>query len=123
MKALAALVAVALVAVNGEELVRPQVTKNCALVNYFFCLFVQVTDNIKKQFVDAHNKYRGLVKDPFPKEMPAVVWDDIVAYKAQSYADGCVQSHSSSSYRQYNVNINNFFFTFSIIFFIRTGQR
>ena len=77
---------------------------------------MQVTDEIKKQFVDAHNKYRGLVKDPFPKEMPAVVWDDFIAYKAQSYADGCVQSHSSDDYRQYNVNNNHFFFTFSIIF-------
>ena len=38
MKALAALVAVALVAVNGEELVRPQTTKKLCFSIFFVCL-------------------------------------------------------------------------------------
>ena len=107
MKALAALVAaaVALVAVNSEELVKPHSPEQSFNL-FFLCVCVQVTEEIKKQFVDSHNKYRGLVKDPFAKEMPAVVWDDFVAYKAQSYADACVQQHSSKDYRQYNVNNN-----------------
>ena len=104
MKFAAAILAYAFISANAEDLV-PSIhtTLTTAKPKTIYFLLTQMTDEIKKEFVDAHNKYRSLVENPFPKEMPALVWDDYVAFKAQDWANGCLQDHSPHSYRQYDV--------------------
>lgn len=102
-KIIVAILAYACAIANSEELVKI-LSFMYILLSLIYSSKMQVTDEIKKRFVDAHNLYRGMVSSPFAKEMPAVVWDDFIGAKAQAFAEYCPTYHSSVSYRQYNVN-------------------
>ena len=73
-------------------------------------LFVYVSpkltsDEERQSFVIAHNKYRGIVSNPYAKSMPAVVWDSFLEGEVQAYTDKCIWGHDSS--RKYSVNSNH----------------
>ena len=59
---------------------------------------------MRLELLIAHNKYRGLVNNPYPQSMPAVVWDDYLEKETQKYTDKCVFKHSTSEERAYSVN-------------------
>jgi len=57
-----------------------------------------------KQFLDFHNSARDNVTIDFPNEAPAsciphLVWDDWLAWHAQSYSDSCPAGHSHHAYQ------------------------
>ena len=78
---------------------------------------------MRLELLIAHNKYRGLVKNPYPQSMPAVVWDDYLEKETQKYTDKCAWGHSSSGERAYIVNSLIHFFpsqktNFFILFYL-----
>ena len=99
---------------------------------YYYCCcfpFKLTSDEERQSFVIAHNKYRGIVSNPYAKSMPAVVWDSFLENEMQTYTDKCIWGHDSS--RKYSVkHQNNFFFfyikqfnhpfTHTFFFFLRT---
>ena len=58
---------------------------------------------MRLELLIAHNKYRGLVSNPYPESMPAVVWDDYLEIEMQKHTDKCVFEHSTSDERRYFV--------------------
>ena len=69
---------------------------------------------MRLELLIAHNKYRGLVSNPYPESMPAVVWDDYLEKETQKYTDKCIFEHSTSAERQYFVNPSPILFLFSL---------
>ncbi len=68
-----------------------------------------MSSTAKRQILNAHNTYRNQValgltrlgsRLPFAKNMLQMYWSDDLATKAQQWANGCMFSHSSNSYRR-----------------------
>lgn len=85
------------------------------LVHFLFVLSFlksfqgQLLPGEQQQFVDLHNYYRSTVI-PSAANMYIAVWNDIVAQKAQNYANNVTnwsQGHSSSTYRTYDDGVVN----------------
>ena len=80
---------------------------------------------MRLELLIAHNKYRGLVSNPYPESMPAVVWDDYLEKETQKYAEKCIWGHSTSEERQYFVNPSSILFLFplTILAFFKKGRN
>ena len=60
-----------------------------------------IIEQDKQAFLDRHNKWRALTRDPMASNMEAVVWDDKLQLVAQNYANKCVWEHNAERSSDY----------------------